>query len=46
MKDIKMSYLMLAVDKDRHKDTYKIIKKYCDSELEIKKEWIDMLSGL
>lgn len=46
MKDIKMSYLMLAVDKDRHNDTYKIIKKYCDSELEIKKEWIDMLSGL
>ena len=46
MKEIKMSYLMLAVDKDRHKDTYKIIKKHCDSELEIKKEWIDMLSGL
>ena len=40
-----MSYLMLAVDKDRHKDTYDIITHYCDSELEIKKEWVERLSG-
>ena len=38
-----MSYLIYAVDKFRHKDTYDRISKYGDSELEIKKEWLDLL---
>jgi hypothetical protein len=42
-KDFNMSYLMVAVDKARHKDTYEIIKKYCDNELEIKNQWLEML---
>ncbi|WP_455393202.1 hypothetical protein [[Eubacterium] cellulosolvens] len=44
IEDINLSYLMLAVDKNRHKETYKIIKNYCDRELEIKKEWIETVS--
>lgn len=46
IEEINMSYLILAVDKERHFDTYEIIKQYCDKELEIKKEWIDMITGL
>ena len=41
-----MDYLMLAVDKNRHKDTYDIIRPFCDNELEIKRQWIELLKGL
>ena len=40
-----MSYLMLSVDKQRHKDTYDILKPYCDRELEIEDQWLDLLKG-
>lgn len=38
-----ISYLILAVDKKRHKETYDIIRPYCDGELEIKEEWLDSI---
>ncbi len=41
-----MSYLMVAVDKNKHKDTYDIIRPFCTNELDIKKEWIELLKGL
>ncbi len=44
--DFNISYLMLAVDKDKHKDTYDIIRPFCDSELEIKHDWINGLKEI
>jgi hypothetical protein len=38
-----ISYLILAVDKIKHTDTYDIIRPYCDGELDIKEEWLDWL---
>jgi len=43
--DFNMNYLIIAVDKERHNDTYEVIRKYCDHELEIKREWLDFLSS-
>lgn len=40
-----ISFLMVAVDKEKHKETYDIIRPYCEVELEIKKEWLDWLNG-
>jgi hypothetical protein len=44
--DFNISYLMLAVDKVRHEETYNIIRPYCDRELEIKQEWLEWLKEL
>jgi hypothetical protein len=41
--DFNISYLVLAVDKIRHKRTYDIIRPFCDSEIEIKREWLGWL---
>jgi hypothetical protein len=41
--DFNMSYLMVAVDKQRHKNTYEIIRKYCDREMEIKNQWLELM---
>ena len=39
--DLNVSFLMLAVDKTKHKATYDIIRPYCDTELEVQDSWID-----
>ena len=46
IKEFNMNYLIITVDKERHNDTYDIIRNYCDHEMEIKKEWLDFLSNV
>jgi len=41
--EFNINYLMLAVDKNNHKEAYDIIRPYCDSELEIRDEWLEWL---
>ena len=46
LKEFNISYLMLAVDKNRHKDTYDILRPLCDHELEIQPEWVEWLKSI
>lgn len=46
LREFNLSYLMLAVDKTRHKETYDIIRPFCDGELEIKREWVELMEGI
>jgi hypothetical protein len=46
LNEFNISYLMIAVDKMRHKETYDIILPLCDQELEIQQEWLDSLKGI
>ena len=41
--DFNISYLILAVDKAKHNETYDIIRPICDGELEVKAEWLEYL---